>query len=130
MYYNGQKIMFIIKNFWVTILNLWISYLHLRENVKTGITSKKNFNSPIIYTNYIIYYKFTQISREIPKKWKQILRQNRVETCAIYLHHHLIKINLLLSLEKLTSKELDSILISIKIAYLLYSSILTLYFQF
>ena len=41
-------------------------------------------------------------------------RKNRAETCVIYLDHHLIKNNLLLSLEKLTSKELYSILISKK----------------
>ena len=61
-----------------------------------------------------LYYKFTQISHAIPKKWKQILRENGAKTCVIYLDHHLIKNNLLLSLEKLTSKELYSILISKK----------------
>ena len=34
----------ILKNFRATILTLSISYLHLRENLKTGITSKDNFN--------------------------------------------------------------------------------------
>ena len=34
---------------WVTILTLSISYLLLRENFKTGIFSKENFNSPITY---------------------------------------------------------------------------------
>ena len=61
-----------------------------------------------------LYYKFTQISHTIPKKWKQILRKNGAETCVIHLDHHLIKNNLLLSLENLTSKELYSILISKK----------------
>ena len=61
-----------------------------------------------------LYYKFTQISHAIPKKWKQILRENGAKTYVIYLDHHLIKNNLLLSLEKLTSKELYSILISKK----------------
>ena len=32
-----------------------------------------------------LYYKFTQISHAIPTKWKQILKENRVEECAIYL---------------------------------------------
>ena len=76
-----------LKNFRVAILALSISYLHLRENLKTGITSKENFNSPI------------------PEKWKQILRENRADTCVIYLNHHLVKNSLLLSLEKLTSGE-------------------------
>ena len=52
-----------------------------------------------------LYYKFSQMSHTIPKKWKQILRENGAEACVIYLDHHLIKNNLPLSLEKLTSKE-------------------------
>ena len=54
----------ILKNFRATILTLSISYLHLRENLKTGIT---------------------QISHVIPKNWKQIIRENRAETCVMYL---------------------------------------------
>ena len=54
-----------------------------------------------------LYYKFTQISHAIPKKWKQILRENGAKTYVIYLDHHLIKNNLLLSLEKLTSAQRD-----------------------
>ena len=61
-----------------------------------------------------LYYKFSQMSHTIPKKWKQILRENGSEACVIYLDHHLIKNNLPLSLEKLTSKELYSMLISKK----------------
>ena len=41
----------------------------------------------------------------------------------------ILRENLLFSLEKLTSKELNSILISKKIAYALHSCILTLYSQ-
>ena len=62
-----------------------------------------------------LYYKFTQISHAIYKNWKQILRENRAETCAIYLYiYHLIKNDLLLSLEKSTLKELYLILITKK----------------
>ena len=62
-----------------------------------------------------LYYKFTQISHAIYKKWKQILRENRAETSAIYLYiYHLIKNDLLLSLEKSTLKELYLILITKK----------------
>ena len=50
-----------------------------------------------------LYYKVSQISHAIPKKWKQILRG---KTCAIYLDYHLIKNNLLFNFEKWTSKEL------------------------
>ena len=41
-------ILFTLKNFQVTKLTLSISYLHPKENLKTGITSKENFNSSII----------------------------------------------------------------------------------
>ena len=51
-----------------------------------------------------LYYKFTQISHTV--QWKQTLKESRIETSAIYLDHHLIKNNLLLSLGKLISKEL------------------------
>ena len=30
-----------------------------------------------------------QVSHATPKKWKQILRENRAEICVIYLDHHL-----------------------------------------
>ena len=53
-------------------------------------------------------------------------KQKRPKACAIYLDHHLIKYNLLLSLEKLTLKELNPISISRKITYPLHGSILTL----
>ena len=42
-------ILFTLSSIWVTILTLSISYLHLRENLKTGIRSKDIFNLPIIY---------------------------------------------------------------------------------
>ena len=61
--------------------------------------------------------------------WKQILRKNRAETCVTYLDHNLIKNDLLLSLEKLTLKELYSILIPKKVVCPLHGSILTLYSQ-
>ena len=44
-----------------------------------------------------LYYKFTQILNVFPKKWRKILRENRAETCVIYLNNHLIKNNLFLS---------------------------------
>ena len=46
-------ILFTIKNFRVTILIFSISYVHLRKNSKTGITSEENFNSPIIYITHL-----------------------------------------------------------------------------
>ena len=91
-----------LKNFRVTILTFSITYLHLRKDLKTGIISKENFNSLIIYITNL--YKFhTQILKSGSKY------EEKTETCLIYLDHHLIKNNLLLSLEQLTSKELHSI---------------------
>ena len=49
-----------------------------------------------------LYHELTQISNAIPKKLKQILKGNRAKTCALYQNYHLIKKNLLLSLEKPT----------------------------
>ena len=37
---------------------------------------------------YNLYYKFTQISHALPKKWKQILRGNREEPCTIHQYNH------------------------------------------
>ena len=47
-----------LRNFRVTVSILSRCYLLLRENLKTGITSKENFNSPITYiTNLHKFYK-------------------------------------------------------------------------
>ena len=44
-----MKVLFPLKNFRVIVLTLSISYLHLRGNLKTGITSKESFYLPIIF---------------------------------------------------------------------------------
>ena len=51
-------ISFTLKNFQVTKLTLSISYLHPKENLKTGITSKGNFNSSIITNLWKVYTQF------------------------------------------------------------------------
>ena len=38
-----------LNNFRVTMLTLSISYLHMKENLKTGTKSTENLSSPIIY---------------------------------------------------------------------------------
>ena len=86
-------ILFSIKNFRVIVLTLSISYLNLRKNLKTEIISTE------FQLTDSLYYTFTQISHAIPKKWKQIIRENIAETCATKLDHRL-----LLSLKELTSK--------------------------
>ena len=42
----------------------------------------------------------------IPQKWKDTIINNRISENLRFLNHHLIKCNILLSLEKLNSKEL------------------------
>ena len=83
--------------------------VHFKEFWSQLFTSEGEFKD----LNYIkrefqlndsLYYKFTQISHVILKKWKQILREITAEPSIIYLDDLLIKNNLLLSLEKLTSK--------------------------
>ena len=48
--------LFSVKNIRVLKLTLPISYLHLREKLKTEITFKENFNSRITYITNL--YKF------------------------------------------------------------------------
>ena len=40
-----------------------------------------------------------------PQKWKNTIKNNRISENLLFLNHHLIKCNILLSLEKLNSKE-------------------------
>ena len=54
-----------------------------------------------------------QLTQAIPGKWKQILKKNLdISQNSIYLNHHLIKNKLLVSLEKLDSKDISNIIIS------------------
>ena len=47
-----------------------------------------------------------QLIHSIPQKWKNTIKNNRISENLFFLNHHLIKCNILLSLEKLNSKEL------------------------
>ena len=47
-----------------------------------------------------------QLIHSIPQKWKNTINNNRIPENLLFLNHHLIKCNILLSLEKLNSKEL------------------------
>ena len=125
---NSTRPQFLWFNNYITVDN---NSVHFKEFSSRNInfinqlfTSKGEFkdwnqNKREFQLTDNLYYKFTQISHAIPKKWKQILRETRTETCVIYLDHHLIKNNLLPSWEKLTSKELHSILISKKTSILI-----------
>ena len=56
--------------------------------------------------NNNLYFKWMQLIHSIPQKWKNTINNNRISENLLFLNHHLIKCNILLSLEKLNSKEL------------------------
>ena len=56
--------------------------------------------------NNNLYFKWMQRIHSIPQKWKDTIINNRISENLRFLNHHLIKCNILLSLEKLNSKEL------------------------
>ena len=47
-----------------------------------------------------------QLIHSIPEKWKNIIKNNRISKNLLTLNHHLLKCNVLFSLEKLNSKKL------------------------
>ena len=47
-----------------------------------------------------------QLIYSIPQKWKNAIKNNTISQNLLFLNHHLMKCNILLSLEKLNSKEL------------------------
>ena len=55
--------------------------------------------------NNNLYFNWMQLIHSIPQKWKNVTENNRISE-NLFLNHHLIKCNILLSLEKLNSKEL------------------------
>ena len=70
-------------------------------NTKEWMKLKHEFN-----LNSNLYFKWMQLIHSIPQKLKNTIRNNRISENLLFLNHHLIKCNILLSLEKLTSKEL------------------------
>ena len=56
--------------------------------------------------NNNLYFKWIQLIHSIPQKWKNTINNNRISENLLFLNHHLIKCKILLSLEKLNSKEL------------------------
>ena len=59
------------------------------------------------------YFQWLQLKHAIPHKWKTIIKQNPGNVSDLLIHdHHLIKGARILTLEKLSSKELYSILIT------------------
>ena len=70
-------------------------------NTKEWMKLKHEFN-----LNNNLYFKWMQLIYSIPQKWKNTINDNRISENLLLLNHHLIKCNILLSLEKLNSKEL------------------------
>ena len=70
-------------------------------NTKEWMKLKHEFN-----LNNNLYFKWMQLIHSIPQKWKNTINNNRISENLLFLNHHLIKCNILLSLEKLNSKEL------------------------
>ena len=65
------------------------------------------------YGSYKTYFQWLQLKHVIPHKWKTITKQNPGNVSNLLIHdHHLTKGALMLTLEKLSSKELYSILIT------------------
>lgn len=58
------------------------------------------------------FFQWVQIIDAIPKLWRNIIKQNKDNLDLVFLDHHLIRNSRILSLNKITSKELYSILIS------------------
>ena len=70
-------------------------------NSKEWIKLKRKFN---LHNN--LYFKWIQLIHSIPQKWKNTIKNFRISENLLFLNHHLIKCNILLSQEKLNSKEL------------------------
>ena len=70
-------------------------------NTKEWMNLKHEFN-----LNNNLYFKWLQLIHSIPQKWKNTINNNRISENLLFLNHHVIKCNILFSLEKLNSKEL------------------------
>ena len=70
-------------------------------NTKEWMRLKHKFN-----LNNNFYFKWMQLINSIPQKWKNTIKNNRISENLLFLNHHLIKCNILLSQKKLNSKEL------------------------
>ena len=71
------------------------------ENTKEWLKLKHEFN---LKNN--LYFRWMQLIHSTPQKWKTTIKNNRISENLLFLNHHLIKCNILLSLEKSNSKEL------------------------
>ena len=70
-------------------------------NTKEWLKSKHEFN---LKNN--LYFRWMQRTHSTPQKWKTTIKNNRISENLLFLNHHLIKCNILISLEKSNSREL------------------------
>ena len=89
------------KHFSNNNLNCVTQFFSDTGNIKWWIKLKHEFN-----LNNIRYFKWMQLIHWIPQKWKNAIKNNRISENLLFLNHHFIKCNILLSLEKLNPKEL------------------------
>ena len=64
-----------------------------------------------------MFYKWFQLYHAIPNQWKRIIKTTN-DSCTniVYLSHHLVKNNRIVALEKLHSKEIYSLIISLNMS--------------
>ena len=67
-------------------------------NTKEWVKLKHKFN-----LNHNLYFNWMRLIHLIPQKWKNI-KNNGISENLLFLKHHLIKCNILLTLKKLNSK--------------------------
>ena len=73
----------------------------MTRDTKDWMKLKHEFN-----LNNNLYYRWVQLIHSIPEKWKNTIKNNRISVNLPFLKYHLIKSNILLSLENVNSKEL------------------------
>ena len=81
-------------------LNYVTQLFYDTANTKEWVKLKHKFN-----LNNSLYFNWMQLIHSIPQKWKNI-KINNISENLLFLNHQLIKRNILLSLDKLNSKEL------------------------
>ena len=89
------------KYFFNNNLNYVTQLFDDTRNTKEWMKLKHEFN-----LNNNLYFKWVQLIHSIPQKWKNTINNNRISENLLLSNHHLRKCKILLSPEKLSSKEL------------------------
>ena len=86
------------KHFSNNNLNYVTQLFYYTGNTKEWVKLKHEFNF-----NNNLCFNWMQLIHSIRQKWKNIIKNNRISEKLPFLNHHLIKCNVLPSLEKLNS---------------------------